>query len=134
MADTGSGKSTREQAIRDLALLFISDAARNAELPQLLQTHPASLAYFAAESSVGPGTSPHPARQRKPVMAITQPRRLPCISLAARVSEEMGVELGRDVGYAVRFESKEIMEDVRRPIPRKARTNVRFCTEGVLLR
>jgi HrpA-like RNA helicase len=33
-------------------------------------------------------------------VAITQPRRLPTESLAKRVSEEMGVTLGKEVGYA----------------------------------
>jgi HrpA-like RNA helicase len=57
--------------------------------------------------------------------------------LANRVAEEMGVRLGDEVGYAVRFESKE-----RVPVngygggkgKERGVTKVRFCTEGVLLR
>jgi HrpA-like RNA helicase len=53
------------------------------------------------------------------------------------VAEEMGVRLGDEVGYAVRFESKE-----RVPVngygggkgKERGVTKVRFCTEGVLLR
>lgn len=67
-----------------------------------------------------------------PTLAITQPRRLPCLSLAQRVSEEMGVALGREVGYAVRFDSKETLAS---PGSKKnGQTTIRFCTEGVLLR
>ncbi len=46
----------------------------------------------------------------------------------------MGVPLGREVGYAVRFESREIMEIPGKIVKGKKKTNVRFCTEGVLLR
>jgi HrpA-like RNA helicase len=46
----------------------------------------------------------------------------------------MGVPLGREVGYAVRFESREIGEFEGKVGKGKRRTNVRFCTEGVLLR
>eukprot|EP00983_Pelagomonas_calceolata_P130016 1161654-Pelagomonas_calceolata.AAC.9 len=37
-------------------------------------------------------------------IAITQPRRVAAVTVAKRVSEEMNVELGSLVGYAVRFE------------------------------
>lgn len=58
-----------------------------------------------------------------PSIAITQPRRLPCLALARRVSEEMGCELGGEVGFSVRFE--EAMS---------AETRVRYLTEGVMMR
>jgi len=38
------------------------------------------------------------------MIGCTQPRRVAAMSVAKRVSEEMGVELGKDVGYAIRFE------------------------------
>lgn len=38
------------------------------------------------------------------MVGCTQPRRVAAMSVAKRVSEEMGVELGQDVGYAIRFE------------------------------
>ena len=34
---------------------------------------------------------------------ICEPRKLAAISLASRVAEEMGVVLGEEVGYAVRY-------------------------------
>jgi ATP-dependent RNA helicase DDX35 len=58
------------------------------------------------------------------MIACTQPRRVAAMTVAARVAEEMGVSLGREVGYAIRF------EDVCTP----GVTRLRFCTDGVLLR
>lgn len=38
------------------------------------------------------------------VIACTQPRRLAVQAVASRVAEEMGVKLGEEVGYTIRFE------------------------------
>src|SRR5262245_43758440 len=54
---------------------------------------------------------------------ILQPRRLAARLLASRVAQELGVELGREVGYQVRFESVT-----------SAATQIKFETEGILLR
>jgi len=56
-------------------------------------------------------------------VVILQPRRIAARLLAARVAQELGVPLGRDVGYQVRFENVAGPE-----------TKVRYVTEGVLLR
>ncbi len=56
-------------------------------------------------------------------LVILQPRRLAARLLAARVAEELGVRLGREVGYQIRFENVTSPE-----------TKIRFVTEGVLLR
>lgn len=40
------------------------------------------------------------------MIGVTQPRRVAAVSVARRVAEEMGVQLGREVGYAVRFEDR----------------------------
>lgn len=37
-------------------------------------------------------------------MACTQPRRVAAMSVAQRVSDEMDVTLGQEVGYNIRFE------------------------------
>jgi hypothetical protein len=57
------------------------------------------------------------------LVGCTQPRRVAAMSVAKRVSEEMGVELGREVGYAIRFEDCT-SED----------TLIKYMTDGVLLR
>jgi ATP-dependent helicase HrpB len=54
---------------------------------------------------------------------ILEPRRLAARLAAARVADEMGVPLGAEVGYAVRFEAKA-----------SKATRLRFVTEGLLLR
>ena len=38
------------------------------------------------------------------MIGCTQPRRVAAMSVAKRVSEEMNVKLGEEVGYAIRFE------------------------------
>ena len=38
------------------------------------------------------------------MIGCTQPRRVAAMSVAKRVSEEMGVKLGEEVGYSIRFE------------------------------
>ena len=64
------------------------------------------------------------AKQGKTCIACTQPRRVAATSIAARVAEEMDVELGKEVGYTIRF------EDVTDPY----RTVLKFVTDGMLLR
>jgi ATP-dependent helicase HrpB len=56
-------------------------------------------------------------------VVVLQPRRLATRLLAARVAYERKVELGREVGYQIRFENVSGPE-----------TRIRFVTEGVLLR
>ena len=56
-------------------------------------------------------------------VVILQPRRLAARLLAARVASELGVKLGEEVGYQIRFENVT-----------SAKTKIRFVTEGVLLR
>ncbi|KAJ3693896.1 hypothetical protein LUZ60_009376 [Juncus effusus] len=57
------------------------------------------------------------------VVGCTQPRRVAAMSVAKRVSEEMETDLGKLVGYAIRF------EDVTSP-----NTVIKYMTDGVLLR
>ncbi|KAJ3693888.1 hypothetical protein LUZ60_009368 [Juncus effusus] len=58
------------------------------------------------------------------VIACTQPRRLAVQSVASRVAEEMGVKLGEEVGYTIRFEDKT----------NSGLTKIKFLTDGVLIR
>uniref|UniRef100_A0A1B6EF26 RNA helicase n=1 Tax=Clastoptera arizonana TaxID=38151 RepID=A0A1B6EF26_9HEMI len=56
-------------------------------------------------------------------VACTQPRRVAAMSVAQRVSEEMDVCLGQEVGYSIRFEDCS-----------SARTLLKYMTDGMLLR
>ncbi|RPH47945.1 MAG: ATP-dependent RNA helicase, partial [Planctomycetota bacterium] len=56
-------------------------------------------------------------------VVILQPRRLAARLLAARVAEEVGVDLGREVGYQIRFDNVS-----------SAATKIKYVTEGILLR
>ena len=56
-------------------------------------------------------------------IACTQPRRVAAVSIAKRVADEMGVKLGDEVGYVIRF------EDVS-----SSKTLIKYMTDGVLLR
>nr|CAH0106947.1 unnamed protein product [Daphnia galeata] len=57
------------------------------------------------------------------VIAVTQPRRVAALSLAARVADEIGTSLGQMVGYSIRFD--EQISD---------KTRLKFVTDGMLLR
>ena len=56
-------------------------------------------------------------------IGCTQPRRVAAMSVAARVAEEMGVKLGNEVGYSIRFEDCT-----------SERTCLKYMTDGMLLR
>ncbi|KAI0541680.1 P-loop containing nucleoside triphosphate hydrolase protein [Xylaria digitata] len=57
------------------------------------------------------------------LIGITQPRRVAATTVAIRVAEEYGCELGKEVGYSIRF------EDVT-----SAATRIKFLTDGLLIR
>lgn len=67
----------------------------------------------------------HEAGYTKGGMKIgcTQPRRVAAMSVAARVAEEMGVKVGNEVGYAIRFEDAT-----------SDKTVLKYMTDGMLLR
>ncbi|KAK2607437.1 hypothetical protein N8I77_006108 [Diaporthe amygdali] len=57
------------------------------------------------------------------VVAVTQPRRVAATTVAVRVAEETATELGKEVGYSIRF------DDVS-----SAATRIKFLTDGILIR
>lgn len=56
-------------------------------------------------------------------VGCTQPRRVAAMSVATRVAEEMGVRLGSEVGYSIRFEDNT-----------SDKTVLKYMTDGMLLR
>lgn len=57
------------------------------------------------------------------MIGCTQPRRVAAMSVAKRVSEEMDVRLGDEVGYSIRFEDYT-----------SEKTAIKYLTDGILLR
>ncbi|KAM1497937.1 hypothetical protein ACFXTH_020951 [Malus domestica] len=57
------------------------------------------------------------------VIGVTQPRRVAAMTVAKRVAEECGGNLGQKVGYSIRF------EDVT-----SSSTRIKYMTDGLLLR
>jgi hypothetical protein len=57
------------------------------------------------------------------VVGITQPRRVAAVTVAKRVADECGVELGQKVGYSVRFDDSTSNS-----------TRIKYMTDGLLLR
>lgn len=57
-------------------------------------------------------------------IVVTQPRRISATSLAKRVAEERGENLGESVGYQIRLEDR---------FPR-SQGSILFCTSGIILR
>ncbi|GJD06313.1 Pre-mRNA-splicing factor ATP-dependent RNA helicase PRP16 [Galdieria sulphuraria] len=60
---------------------------------------------------------------KRGIIGCTQPRRVAAVSVANRVAEEMQVELGKEVGYAIRFEDFTCEKTV-----------IKYMTDGILLR
>jgi ATP-dependent helicase HrpB len=92
----------RLQADRRLILSAPTGSGKSTQVPQMLLKH----------GLLGNGQ-----------VVVLQPRRLATRLLAKRVASELGVKLGEEVGYQIRFENVT-----------SAKTKIRFVTEGVLLR
>lgn len=61
------------------------------------------------------------AQGRKKIIGCTQPRRVAAVSVAKRVSEEVGCRLGDEVGYTIRFEDRT-----------SSKTVIKYMTDGML--
>lgn len=107
-----------QAGLTSFQILGETGCGKSTQLPQLLRSHPLSLAHHSPNDAIA-----GPRWQRGLSIAITQPRRLPAIALANRVAAEVGCALGGEVGYAVRFD-----EAVSR------NTKIKYMTEGVLMR
>jgi ATP-dependent helicase HrpB len=92
----------RLKTVRRLILSAPTGSGKSTQVPQMLLRH----------GLLGDGQ-----------VVILQPRRLATRLLASRVAQELGVQLGNEVGYQIRF------ENITSP-----QTKIRFVTEGVLLR
>jgi ATP-dependent RNA helicase DHX37/DHR1 len=60
---------------------------------------------------------------RKGIIGITQPRRVAVLATSKRVSYELGLKLGKEVGFQVRHD-KQV----------GSKCSIKFMTDGILLR
>lgn len=79
------------------------------------------LTQFLYEEGLGANLASDGERK---MIGCTQPRRVAAMSVAKRVSEERRCVLGKEVGYAIRFEDKTDSQ----------KTVIKYMTEGILLR
>ncbi|KAK3353274.1 ATP-dependent RNA helicase DHX8 [Lasiosphaeria hispida] len=93
------------QAIRENQILIVVGETGSGKTTQLTQ-------YLAEAGFTNNG-----------IIGCTQPRRVAAVSVAKRVSEEVGCVLGQEVGYTIRF------EDVTSPA-----TKIKYMTDGMLQR
>ncbi|KAL2164825.1 hypothetical protein VTH06DRAFT_121 [Thermothelomyces fergusii] len=93
------------QAVKDNQILIVVGETGSGKTTQLTQ-------YLAEAGFTNNG-----------MIGCTQPRRVAAVSVAKRVAEEVGCQLGREVGYTIRF------EDVTSPV-----TKIKYMTDGMLQR
>lgn len=120
-SDFSSTKTVREQreylpafAVREELLRVIRDNQVVIVVGQTGSGKTTQLTQFLHEDGYARGGQ---------MIGCTQPRRVAAMSVAKRVSEEMEVPLGDEVGYAIRFEDCT-----------SKKTAIKYMTDGVLLR
>ena len=99
--------------------------ARREEIRKAIEKHPVVIVCGATGSGKTtqiPKILLEMGRGEKKVIGHTQPRRIAARSVAARIAEELKVELGGIVGYKVRFTDKV-----------GPRTAIKLMTDGILL-
>ncbi|XP_031744534.1 ATP-dependent RNA helicase DEAH13 isoform X2 [Cucumis sativus] len=74
---------------------------------------------FLYEAGFGSSQSSH----QRGAIGVTQPRRVAVLATAKRVAYELGVRLGKEVGFQVRYDKK--IGDT---------SSIKFMTDGILLR
>lgn len=92
-------------AVRQYQLLIVVGDTGSGKTTQLTQ-------YLAEDGLANSG-----------MIGCTQPRRVAAMSVAQRVSDEVGCRLGEEVGYTIRFEDKT-----------SENTKIKYMTDGIMQR
>lgn len=125
MADFELGASFIPALHKPSALLPISKHRES--LLYLIETHPVTI--VVGQTGSGKTTQiPQFLEQagwcnEGKLIAVTQPRRVAATTVATRVAEEYGCDLGHEVGFSIRFEDRT-----------SAATRIKFMTDGLLVR
>lgn len=93
------------EAVRQYQLMIVVGDTGSGKTTQLTQ-------YLAEDGFANEG-----------MIGCTQPRRVAAMSVAQRVSEEVGCRLGEEVGYTIRFEDKTSPD-----------TKIKYMTDGIMQR
>jgi ATP-dependent RNA helicase DHX36 len=104
-----SGEERRERWAHAVQVVIVSGetgCGKTTQLPQFILEN-------AIASGLGPATN----------IICTQPRRISAVSIAQRIADERGEQVGQSVGYRIRLEGSS-----------SAQTRLLLCTSGVLLR
>jgi ATP-dependent RNA helicase DHX37/DHR1 len=130
--ETGCGKTTQvpqvsvcacmmllERVLKLRLLVLPACVKRLIVVKSVIVTYALYVVQFLYEA--GFGTSDR--ADRKGMIGITQPRRVAVHATAKRVSYELGLKLGREVGFQVRHDRKVGSE-----------CSIKFMTDGILLR
>ena len=116
VGETGSGKTTQVPQYLHEAGYTKKGKVRPGRVPHLAGLY----VVWPTRSAIRRCRWPRSVRVQ---VGCTQPRRVAAMSVAARVAEEMGVKLGSEVGYSIRFEDYT-----------SERTILKYMTDGMLLR
>jgi ATP-dependent helicase HrpA len=107
---------TVEEPPRRAPIRFPSElpiSARIDDITQAMRNHQVVIVVGATGSGKTtqlPKVALLAARGGERQIGVTQPRRIAATSVAARVAEELDCELGREVGYQIRFEDRSSRE------------------------
>ena len=129
LADVEKSTRAREQRIADLPKIQydaeLPITARREEILTAIREH--QVIVVCGETGSGKSTQLpkmclEAGRGISGIIGHTQPRRIAARSVGARLAEELGVKLGQQVGYKIRF------NDVSSP-----RSLIKLMTDGILL-
>lgn len=117
--ETGCGKTTQVPQVSMMLeyddIFYDSNLAYHLIMPFL----PSKIYQFLYEAGYGSIKS----HVHSGIVGVTQPRRVAVLATAKRVAYELGLRLGKEVGFQVRYD-KRIGDNC----------SIKFMTDGILLR
>ncbi|KAL7269307.1 Salivary acidic proline-rich phosphoprotein 1/2 [Rhizina undulata] len=120
-----SHQASLREALKEkpiLVMLGETGSGKSTQIGQFLVSEPWMKRQFVPSSTLNSSSTSNKKVSLGGCIAITQPRRVAAINLARRVAAEMGVRLGEEVGYTVRFDNNS-----------GEKTKIKFLTDGMLL-